>query len=285
MDEFSVVLRAREFVHKAGTPILPPSMEGYLRAVGGVLRREHDMEPGEAGSAFEADGKYYVCVNAEDSDERQRFTICHEIAHKVLGLPSDHATQWWSYAKRPPNEVLCDVFAAELLLPHQLFEPLAEKARITFAAIEELGASFVASITSTGSRFAMVLSAPCAFVLSEQGVVRYASRSKTLRDAGAWIPPRLSVPSASVSARIRSGGRCEAAEEIAADLWFNEWRRGGVLLEEARYLRPWDQTLTLLWFEDEEVPGPVREDGEQEEEPLLRELDGSLPWPGKKRRR
>jgi len=28
------------------------------------------------------------------------------------------------------------------------------------------------------------------------------------------------------------------------------------LLEEARHLDRFDQTLTLLWFEDEEVPGP-----------------------------
>ena len=28
----------------------------------------------------------------------------------------------------------------------------------------------------------------------------------------------------------------------------------GVLLEEAIHLEQWDQTLTLLWFEDEEVP-------------------------------
>src|SRR5260370_7287740 len=69
--------------------------------------------------------------------------------------------------------------------------------------------------------------------------------------------------------------------EVEADLWVSDWRRGGALLEETRYLPRWDQTLTLLWFEDEEVPQEHETGGDMGPE----ELDGLLPWPGKKRRR
>ncbi len=96
----------------------------------------------------------------------------------------------------------------------------------------------------------------------------------------------MGVPSDTLSARVRKGGREEGPDEVAADVWFSDWRRRGALLEEARYLKSWDQTLTLLWFEDEEVP-PLRgeRDDMAEGEELLPELDGVLPWPGKKRRR
>jgi hypothetical protein len=54
-----------------------------------------------------------------------------------------------------------------------------------------------------------------------------------------------------------------------------------------RHLQQWDQTLTLLWFEDEEVPpalrGQYREQDDDDE--LLKELVGNLRWPGKRRRR
>ena len=82
------------------------------------------------------------------------------------------------------------------------------------------------------------------------------------------------------------GGKNTGPDEIAADVWFSDWRRGGIVLEEARHLKSWEQTLTLLWFEDEEVP-PLRREGSEteDEEPFLRELDGTLPWPGKRRRR
>ena len=175
MDEFSAVLRARKFVRETDSSGLPPSVEDYLKHIGGVLRYEPDLPEDEPGYSFESKGKHFICVNAKDGEERQRFTACHEIAHIILGLPSEHsAMPWWSYAGRPKNEILCDVFAAELLLPKQLFEPLVREEQIGFSVIDELAHRFRASTTATGSRYAFVMDAPCAFVLSQIGIVRYA---------------------------------------------------------------------------------------------------------------
>ena len=124
MDEFGAVLKAREFVNKVNPTAIPVPVEAYVK--------EHRccsspsdpiLEPDEPGWSFSNNGKHYICVNANDRPERQRFTVCHELAHIVLGLPSEHqALPWWSYAKRPPAEIWCDVFAAELLLPYRLFQ-------------------------------------------------------------------------------------------------------------------------------------------------------------------
>ena len=161
MHELSVVLRARHFVRDAGPPVLPPSVETYVHHIGGVLRHEADLPDDEPGYSFENNGKHFICVNEKDSEERRRFTACHEIAHIVLGLPSDHSSMpWWSYARRPKNEILCDIFAAELLLPKQLFEPLVRDQPIGFTTINELAGRFMASTTATGSRYATVMDAP-----------------------------------------------------------------------------------------------------------------------------
>jgi len=110
--------------------------------------------------------------------------------------------------------------------------------------------------------------------------------SKALREARAWITRGTSLPSGSLSALLRNGQSAKGPREIAADIWFNNWRRGGVLLEEARRLSGYDQTLSLLWFEDEEVPHePSSDNNDADEESGLKELDGKLPWPGKCRRR
>jgi hypothetical protein len=283
MDEFTAVLKARELVVAVNPTTIPVAVEAYASKVGAVIRVKTDLEQDEPGWSFEHGGKRFICVNAKDLEERRRFTVCHEIAHIILCLPSDHkAVPWWSYAKRSADEILCDVFAAELLLPGRLFKAVAEKEEVCFSTVTNLAARFAASLTATGSRFATVISSPCAFVLSEQGRVRYTSRSTVLREANAWIPPRAGLPRGSVSERVRAGDVCDGPEEIDAGLWFSDWERGGVLLEEARYLNRWDQTLTLLWFEDEEVPPPKR--GEEEEREV-EELDGILPWPGKSRRK
>ena len=294
LDEFTVVLRARAFVRKTNPVAIPVSLDAYLKEAKAVLRQETDMAPDEAGSCFlTGDGIHYICVNANDRPERQRFTVCHEIAHIVLRLQSDHTQPWWS-AKKPLAERLCDTFAAELVLPAELFQPAAEEVPVSFASVDALASRFLASVTATGSRFADAVSTPCAFVLSEQGKIRYASRSKALQDANAWISPQVNLPRGSVSVRTRECGEGDC-EQIDADAWFSDWERGGVLLEEARHLSQWDQTLTLLWFESGEVPSPRRTHRDDrygrdncntsdEEDELLPELDGYLRWPSKRRR-
>jgi hypothetical protein len=295
LDETAVVLKAQKFVYDVNPTTIPVSLAQYLQKVAAEFRQD-DLDDNEPGFSFPASGKHFICVNAKDREERQRFTVCHELGHIVLGLPSNHkAEPWWS-AKRPLAEILCDVFAAELLLPRRLFEPLTNQGNIGFAAIDSLAARFVASTTATGSRYAAATAAPCAFILSETGKVRYSTRSRALQDASAWIAPRTDLPSGSVSARARAGDS-RAREEVDADVWFSNWERGGVLLEEARFLPQWDQVLTLLWFESEEVP-PLkrparrwdrdvdeRESHDDEDEDGLKELDGNLRWPSKKRRR
>lgn len=294
MDEFQAVLKARELVRKVDPSAIPVPVEPYAEEVGAVIRPQNDMEPDEAGYCFESNGKRFICTNAKDRPERQRFTACHEVAHLRLGLPSQHQSlPWWNYAKRPLAEILCDVFAAELLLPFDLFHPEADRARIGLASIDQLAERFGASVTATGSRYAFVVSAPVVFVLSEQGKVRYASRSKPLRDASAWIPTKLDVPEGSLTEKVRAGTSAECHDAVDADVWFSEWERGGTLLEEVRHFPQWDQTLTLLWFEDQEIPGrkvrdergEVRDEESNEEGALLPELDGQLRWPGKRRRR
>jgi hypothetical protein len=57
-------------------------------------------------------------------------------------------------------------------------------------------------------------------------------------------------------------------------------------LNDARHLARWDQTLALVWFEDEEVPSAEPDRHKREEEEFgLAELDGVLSWPGKRRRK
>lgn len=298
LNELTTVLRARAFVSKVNPTTIPVSMDGYLAEANAVVRVENDLQEGLFGMSFCIAGKNHICINGNDSPERQRFTICHEIAHVVLGLPSDHKAQWWS-AKRPLAERLCDIFAAELLLPDHLFQPLAEAAPVGLATIDSLASDFDASVSATGSRYASVVTTPCAFILSEEGTIRYSSRSKALIDARAWIAPRESIPEGTLSHRVRLGSAPERTQ-VSADVWFGDWERGGTLNEEARHIPKWDQTLSLIWFESEEVPSvpatkrerrweyegrETAHSRDDEGEDGLKELDGNLRWGRKSRYR
>ena len=86
--------------------------------------------------------------------------------------------------------------------------------------------------------------------------MRSVSRSKLLEHAPAWIPPRLDIPEGSLSNKVREGLTAGSQDTVDACHWFSEWERCGTLVEEVRHLPQWDQTFSLLWFEDDKVrPG------------------------------
>ena len=125
MDEVEVQQRARAFVAKVDTTNIRNDLSSYLKEVNARVLVE-DMGKGESGTTFTMpSGKHVITVNAAETEERQRFTIYHEIGHIVLGLASSHQTvPSWSYAKRDLNEVMCDTFAAELLMPYRLWNEI-----------------------------------------------------------------------------------------------------------------------------------------------------------------
>ncbi|MGR9297003.1 ImmA/IrrE family metallo-endopeptidase [Rhizobium leguminosarum] len=286
MDELTVVSAARAFISKCGPLAQPVSVETYAAAISGTITKEA-LNDGEDGWSFKTPkGKFKICVNCNQNDRRQRFTVCHEVAHAILDIAPDHSQPSWSFGKRPQGEIFCDIFAAELLLPYKLFKPQVDMAEMGLAAVSTLADDFDASLLATGSRFATFSKNLCAFVVSEGGKVRYSARSANLRQAKGWIRPGSLLPEGSYSARARAGEKSSGPQEAEADEWFEDWDRDGGLFEDVLHVAQWDQTLTLLWYEEDDAPPRRLERKQWEEEAYgLRELDGNLPWPGRRRRR
>lgn len=288
MDEFDAVLRARKFIEQVVIESIPVNLSRYLDVAEARYKVRDDLDDDEAGRTTLIAGKHHIFVNGRHSPEKQRFTILHELAHIVLDLPSLHEQglntgTLYRYAKRPKEEILCDVFAAECLLPADLFKKDVEQLPVGFGGVRKLATNYEASLTSTGSRFAFLHDEPCAFVLIEAGKVRYVSSSKQMRERKCWITIGMDIPQGSVARRILDGFSVDGPTEVDASIWLEGQKRRGALLEDAFSLGEWDQILSLLWFESEEDARMA--DEEEDDEPALRELDGILPWPSKSRRR
>ena len=95
----------------------------------------------------------------------------------------------------------------------------------------------------------------------------------------------MSLPQGSAAQKVRSGQNLDGPIEVNTDVWMDNTRRGTpYLLEETRLLPEWDQVLSLLWFEeDSEGSDDIVDD--MDDDGRLKELDGILPWPSKRRRR
>ena len=289
MDELDVAQRARSFVAGVDISNIQNDLTAYVKAANAKLLKAA-LGEGESGYTLtKPSGKHIITVNSLETEERQRFTVCHEIAHIILELPSKHdEVPSWFYAKRDVNEVMCDAFAAELLMPFVQWKARVPSGDPSAAVIDHLAAEFRTSFPAAASRYANLADMPCAYVTMEHGAVRYAARSTSLRRAGAWIPPRSPVPPSSVAYRLRSAGISQIEiEEVAQDVWFENWEKGLDLWEMARHYHRSDTTVALLWFATENLleiehtrfGTRVVDDGG------LSELTGELPWPGSKKRR
>lgn len=289
MDEIDVQQKARAFVASVDASNTREDLSAYVvKANAKVLMEE--LDKGESGYTItKPSGKHVLTINSLEPIARQRFTICHEIAHIELGLSSSHEeVSLSSFAKRHPNEVACDTFAAELLMPYQQWLNAVPKGEPSFEIIEQMAAVFGVSFPAAASRFASLSELPCAFVTMENGTVRYAARSKSLRQAQAWIPPKSPIPNGSISEALRAGeANARDVGETAQDIWFENWEQGQDMWELARHYHRTDTTVALLWFDSDDLPNVevdrfgsrVHDDGG------LAELTGELPWPGRSKRR
>lgn len=289
MDETDVRQKARAFVAKVDVSNIREDLSPYVTAANAKIKKD-ELGEGESGyTVTKPNGTHIITVSSLETDERQRFTVCHEIAHIVLGLESSHEeVPSWSYAKRHPNEIACDTFASELLMPYQQWLSVVPKEEPSQELIQYMADFFGASFPAAASRYASLSDIPCAFVTMERGTIRYAARSTAMRQAGCWIPPRSAIPTGSVAHQIRSSGK-NATEtgEISQDTWFDNWEKGLYLWELSKHYPRTDTTISLLWLDNDDLPiveanrfgTSIEDDGN------LTELTGELPWPGRSKRR
>lgn len=282
MDEFTAELRARAFVQKVAPATVPVTLNPYLDEVGAKLRTDFELSPQEAGYTMSPGGRHRIVVNGNDSLARQRFTTCHEIAHIALDLPTEHNAPTFGFARRSSNELACDVFAAELLLPVTLFRPRTVNVDPSINAIDSLATTFEASLAATGSRFVALSAWACAFVVAEQGRIRYVVRSPSLRGLNAWIAVGSALPPGSHAQHVRSKKAPNSSQTLDADVWFDNLS-GAEITEDVRHLPSRDHTLLLLWLSEDDLLDVRRrpEEAARGEDLGLRELDGILPWPKK----
>jgi Zn-dependent peptidase ImmA (M78 family) len=289
MNEADVIQKARTFVAGVGQQSVPPDLSAYVKAANAKVMREELGERESGTSMRRPDGKHVIVVNSLEASVRQNFTICHELAHIILDLPSNHQeVPAWGYVKRDPNEWMCDLFAAELLMPYGLWAKTLPPQETSRELIEFMAASFGCSFPAAASRYATLARCPCAYVTMSHGTVRFAAMSTSLRRVGARIPSRSPVPPGSVAHRLRGAGIAAFEQDVVAqDVWFQDWNKGLDLSELARHDVEHDSTVSLLWFEDEDLPDfELNRFGvRQVDDGGLSELDGQLPWPSGKRRR
>lgn len=167
----------------------PPVSLDVLAAVQGIDRIER-VPLEQAACLVPTPGSAVIKLRETDAPTRQNFSGFHEIGHTFM--PGYQLQMQFRCDPRPgltqaDVEGLCDLAAAEMLLPRRHFVRDMEVADWSFGAVDDLAARYAASREATGRRMA-TLSGPEAFFL------KLELRNKIHEPAGS--PPRLRATSA-----------------------------------------------------------------------------------------
>jgi Zn-dependent peptidase ImmA (M78 family) len=281
VDELTAIGRARRLVEAVQSA--PIDVVALAAAHGMEVRESDQLAEGEAGNTFQKAGKTFILVNRSDDPYRRRFTVLHELGHHILELPSKHGEKISSgelerFVGRPPEERICDVFAAECLVPWHLLRPMVSNAPFTVEVLRQLREQFQASWRCVASTFVRSSREPVAYVYAENGRVQNVVASSALKDSRIFIQGGM-LPSCSAAALALAHNRSiETAELDASDWSSSDAAEQFVCYEEALHLQSWKQTLSLLTFER-----VTRTEGAssqfEDEDDLLPELSGYPSWP------
>ena len=172
--------------------------------------------------------KAIVTINENQSPERKRFSIGHELGHwkyhrgRSFICRSDDIGNRDKKRSIHDPELVADNYAADLLMPEYLFQPRAQRYNnVNFEAIRELAKCFSTSLTATAFRYIQYSSYPSMLVC-------HAPKEKRWKwfKVGADVPERLflkrGLDTNSIAHKVMHSGLEQSyPESVQADTWFD----------------------------------------------------------------
>jgi hypothetical protein len=208
-----------------------------------------------------------ITINSTSSFERKRFSAGHELGHwandrgkALLTCTENQITSEW-FADNP--EKRANRFAAELLMPLQMFQSIAGNRPVTFSTVDVLAGVFRTSITATALRLVEHGPLPSMVICSDGKGRKWFSRSEILPKS-LW-PQELPGGLTGAFHLHKSGSPPQGPTVIRASEWIDHPTASRyVVTEDSRRITP-DLVLTLLWWEDERQLLDLQEEEEQED--------------------
>jgi hypothetical protein len=209
-----------------------------------------------------------ISVSNTSARGRQRFSVGHELGHwawdrgKVAFSCDDRkfAREWTGMDK----ESVANRYASDLLLPVQMFKPLANKKPVIFETVRTLADSFQTSLTATAIRLVQHGSFPSMVVCSDATGRKWFVRSRELDEANLW--PRRDLSQDSLAFGLLHGTKSAMVpEDVDADVWIDHLDAGNYIVKEDSVKITPDLVLTLLWWKNESQLRDLSDDDSDDE--------------------
>lgn len=184
---------------------------------------------------------------------KKRFVIAHELGH-VLLHPDVRQTDIFAHGeadrlsyRQSSEELEANYFAAELLMPSELFAPAMKSVDPSFSEISRLANIFDTTLSATAIQYVKYSREPCAFIISKHLEKPWFFTAEGFEF---WIEAREKVHAYSVTAdTFKRGKKSGRADNVPAGVWFRGYSDSGkdYITEETFVLGNSGIVYTLLW--------------------------------------
>ena len=235
----------------------PSEIEVHLIATSyGAFVRERNLK-GVDGLLVRKGKNAIISVrNSIPEEGKKRFVIAHELGHYFLHpqarqtdmLMKDEVDRL-SYLQSH-EELEANYFAAELLMPCDMFKPALNHCDPSFAEISRLANLFQTTLSATAIQYVKYTQEPCVFIISKNlGKPWFFVRE----DFDFRVESRDKIHAYSVTAdTIKNGCKYDRANDVPAGVWFRGYSDSGkdYITEETFVLGNSGIAYTLLWVHD-----------------------------------
>ena len=169
LDQYGICapehIRVRDLAYVLGAQIV----EGQLEKAAASLTKVGDHS--------------VIRVPRNNSPERKRFSIAHEVGHLVLKhvrsvlrfCKQEDMMEWYT----PGEETEANFFASELTLPSFLVEKRCDVKKVNLMPIRRIAQEFRTSLTAAAIKFIRLCPEQCAVIFSKEGKIKWSYESTT----------------------------------------------------------------------------------------------------------
>jgi hypothetical protein len=204
--------------------------------------------------------KTLITINSQIKIEgKKRYAIAHEIGHfemhrDQIPVITDSEENFVDWLKEGPHEREANEFAAEFLMPRDVFKNECKKNKISPELIRQLSLRFQTSLTSTILRFVEFGTHEVCVVYCKGNKMKWWKKSK---DFYHYLNFRHNEhpPLGSVAFEMFSKNIFYADGELKQQIWKSDWfhmndEKDVPFYEYCVYVPSYNYTISLIWEEN-----------------------------------
>jgi len=214
---------------------------------------------GKDGEIVSYHGKSIIHVNSEILFEtRKRFAAAHELGHYEMHrylqpIFSDTEEDMMNWYKAGPQETEANEFAAEFLMPSEVFFKECERKKFGPDVIEHLANRFNVSKTAVILKFVKRGNHPVLIVCCKDNKMKWWKTSEDFRYFLEFERDKQ-PPEGSVAYELFTTNKIYKGDESKQQIWKSDWLRmrnndeqDSPFFEYCLFVKSFNYTLSIIW--------------------------------------